>query len=127
MPIRPHDGEFPHIEIERHPDAPERRRKQFFPTRVPPPNDRGKHAVNLTDQTTSAIDETVQHRGSLGIDPSRLVVLEFTTLNYDTHDDFSQRFQAQVVDESVYEEGEQTRVRTVVQFPNEAAFTAFRN
>jgi hypothetical protein len=125
MALRPDDGEFPHIEIERQPDEPEgRRRKPFFPP-IPTPPDRGEHATILTDQTTSAVQETVQRRESVGIDPNRLVVLEFNSVNYDTRDDFVERFHAQVVDESVSEEAEQTRVRTVVQFPSDVAIRAF--
>jgi hypothetical protein len=54
------------------------------------------------------------------------VVLEFNTVNYDTRDDFVERFHAQVVDESVSEEADQTVVRTVVQFPSEAAIRGFQ-
>ena len=126
MALQPGDGEFPHIEIERQPDEPERRRrrKRFF-SPVPTPPDRGEHAALLTDQTTRAVQETVQRRESVGIDPNRLVVLEFNTVNYDTREDFVERFHAQVVDESVSEQDEQTRVRTVVQFPSEVAIRAF--
>ena len=126
MPFRPGDGEFPHIEIGRHPDQPERRRRRPFFAPVPPPANRGEHATALTDQTSTAIEEAIQHRTSLGIDPRRLLVLEFNTVNYDTHEDFVERFLAQVVDESVYQEGDQTRVRTVVQFPDEETILAFR-
>src|ERR1039458_7046300 len=126
MALEPGDGQFPHIEMERQPDEPERRkRKPFFPP-VPSPIDRRVHAITLANETTSAVGEAAQQRESLGIDPSRLVVLEFNTINYDTHDDFVDRFQAQVVDESVREEDEQTRVRTVVQFPNVETIAAFR-
>lgn len=125
MALLPGDGEFPHIEIERQPDEPERRRRRpFFPP-VPTPPDRGEHAATLTDQTTEAVRETAQRRESVGIDPNRLVVLEFNTVNYDTRDDFVERFHAQVVDESVSAEADQTRVRTVVQFPSEAAIRGF--
>ncbi|MGD0499076.1 MAG: S8 family peptidase [Bryobacteraceae bacterium] len=127
MALRPRDGEFPHIEIERQADEPERRRKKpFFPP-VPAPPDRRGHATTLQDQTARAVQETVQHRESLGIDPNRLVVLEFGTVNYDSHDDFVERFHAQVVDEGVSGVAEQTRVRTVVQFPSEAAIRAFES
>ena len=98
MPLRPGDAEFPHIEIGRHPEQPERRKRRPFFAPVAPPANRGEHATSLTDQTTAAIEEALQHRNSLGIDPSRLVVLEFNTVNYDTRDDFVERFQAQVVD-----------------------------
>src|ERR1039458_8693173 len=87
MALEPGDGQFPHIEMERQPDEPERRkRKPFFPP-VPSPIDRRVHAITLANETTSAVGEAAQQRESLGIDPSRLVVLEFNTINYDTHDD----------------------------------------
>jgi len=126
MALQPGDGEFPHIEIERQTDEPERRKRKPYFAPVPQPADRPGHAAVLSDQTARAVLETVQGRESLGVDPSRLVVLEFDTLNYDTHDDFVERFQAQVVDESVSEEGAQTRVRTVVQFPSEETIRSFQ-
>lgn len=126
MALRPGDGEFPHIEIERQPDEPARRRRRpFFPP-VSAPADRGQHAVTLATQTTGAVQETADRRASSGIDPIRLVVLEFSTVNYDSHDDFVDRFHAQVVDESVREEAGRTTVRTVVQFPTEAEIRAFQ-
>jgi len=126
MALEPGEGEFQHIEIERQPEEPERRkRKPFFRPVVPPP-DRREHGNTLANAMIASVEETSRQRQSLGIDPNRLVVLEFNTVNYDTRDAFADRFQAQVVDESVSEEDERTRLRTVVQFPSAETIAAFR-
>ena len=126
MALRPGDGQYTHIQIERQPEERERRKRQPFFPRVPVPPDRRGHATELAKQAGDPIEKTVRQRQALGVDPNRLLVLEFNTVNYDTHNDFIERFRTQVVDESIAEEEEQTLVRTVVQFPTDTAVQRFR-
>ena len=118
MPLQPGDGQLPHLDFGREPDRePERRRRRGFGSAPPAPADRRQRGEVLVEETNEALSVTQQIREAAGIDPARLLVLEFESINFDVRDVFLDRFQANVVDESEEVAEDQTRMRTVVQFP----------
>src|SRR3990172_6160738 len=72
---------LPHIEIQREPDQRQIRPRSFRPGRPPERADRQEHGERLKQQTLAAVEELAKVRASLGIDPVRLLVLRFETLD----------------------------------------------
>jgi hypothetical protein len=53
----------------------------------------------MATETGNAEAQIAESRQAVGIDPSRLLVLEFNSITLDLHDGLEERFAAVVVDE----------------------------
>ncbi len=123
-PIQPQ--EYTHIPFEREPDVePERRRP---PGRgVPPPRrDRNLHGEKILSSMKS-VDEVIKEtRKTVGIDPNKLLVVKFESLNkIDVREEFEKRYNATVVDEHIEDSEEAQKTRLLVQFHDTAALALF--
>ncbi|MFW6106660.1 MAG: S8 family peptidase [bacterium] len=76
-----------------------------------------------TADTESQISEA---RKAAGVDPFRLLVLEFDSVTLDLHDDLEKRFAVVVVDEKRRQNEDGDRFRYIVQFPDQEALNRFR-
>lgn len=129
-PFEPGIGQLRHLEYGREPDREPRRRKpgSKFPREKPPvPNSRAEHGQAISHVIGSAVDASASARESVGIDPFRLLVLEFRSVNLDLRTLFEERFHASVVDEETVLEGKTQRHRCLVQFPDRQAVESFLN
>ena len=117
----------PHLGLEREPSIePERRRRSGRPPK-PPERDRSCHAGAIGikfDATVSAITDTRQR---LGIDPNRLLVVEFGSWDPACREVMEERFDAFVVDERLVATSENTEItKILVQFPSLNTITLFK-
>ncbi|MEQ8538156.1 MAG: S8 family peptidase [Coleofasciculus sp. D1-CHI-01] len=122
--LQPGSGQYLHIEFVRDVKRqPERRRpNNKFPRPKPPiPEDFHQHAQDVSQDITEAVQQISQVRQGCGIEPSKLFVLEFGSVNLDLRDIFEQRFGAWVVSEYKDKVGNQERYRFLVQFPTETS------
>lgn len=113
--------ELDHIGIAREPDIePERRRRPYGPR--PPTRDRATHGAAVRRDLVSATSTVETKRQELGIDPERLLVVEFRSWDESCRDIFEDRFGAHVVDERLVEDSEgHTLSHVKVQFPSRQA------
>lgn len=96
---------LPHLAIDREPDLAYRRRPPQAFGSSSSRSDRAHHAGDtgrLADQAKSEISAT---RTQSGIDPSRLLVLEFTTVDRTAREEIESRLNATVVDERIQQRG----------------------
>ncbi len=123
-PMKPNPGQYSHIAFIRDVGRqPERRRpnSKFARPKPPTPEDRHKHAQEVSQAITQAIQQISQARRGWGIDPSKLFVLEFTSINLDLREIFDTRFGAWVVSEYKDKVNNQEHYRFIVQFPTETS------
>lgn len=80
----------------------------------------------MAQETDSAVTRATEIRRERGIDGSRLLVLEFESLDIDPREAFETRFDAHVVDEHKTKAEDQDRYRLLVQFKDEDARRAFQ-
>lgn len=115
--------ELDHIGIAREPDIePERRRRPYAPPS--PTRDRASHGAAVRKDLVSATSTVGAKRQELGVDPERLLVVEFRSWDANSRDIFEDRFGAQVVDERLVEDSEgHTLSHVKVQFPSRQAIT----
>lgn len=73
-----------------------------------------------------AIGRAVESRRERGIESSRLLVLEFDSINMDLRDAFEQRFGARIVDEHRTKVEDEDRYTLLAQFPDERSQQAFQ-
>jgi len=92
---------LPHLAIDREPDL-------AHPRRPPQPfgssssrSDRGHHARDAKQLTSTAQSAVAAARARSGVDPSRLVVLELATVERTARDELERRLNATVVDERI--------------------------
>ena len=113
--------ELDHIGIAREPDIePERRRRPYGPRS--PTRDRATHGATVRRDLVSATSTVETKRQELGIDPERLLVVEFRSWDESCRDIFEDRFGAHVVDERLVEDSEgRTLSHVKVQFPSRQA------
>lgn len=100
MPEEQSPAELSHIAIEREPDVEtERRRRRAAP---PPPRIAGRlqHGNQIAASVSSVATTATIARQQAGVDPSRLLVVEFTSLGAAARDVFEARLNAVVVDEN---------------------------
>jgi len=126
MPIERSEGEFSHIQFERVPDLqPDRRtRSGFNPRRPPTPSDRVTHAQAVNIEFVEANNQVTSTRMRVGIDPTRLFVLEFNSVNLDLRESI-ERYQAWIVEDYSAKSGEDENYRFLVQFPTETSRQLF--
>ncbi|MBD2112551.1 MULTISPECIES: S8 family peptidase [Cyanophyceae] len=125
MPIERGDGQFSHIRFQRVPNfQPDRRRRPFTPRRPPSPSDRTSHAQSVSFGFSQASEQVTETRQRIGIDPNRLFVLEFSSLNLDIRDAI-ERYQAWIVDEYDERDGDDRNYRFLIQFPTETSRQLF--
>lgn len=125
MPIERGDGQFSHICFQRVPDfQPDRRTRRRPPSLVRPRSDRTAHAQSVSFGFSQTSEQVTETRQRIGIDPSRLFVLEFSSLNLDIRDAI-ERYQAWIVDEYDERDGEEQNYRFLVQFPTETSRQLF--
>ena len=126
--LQPGSGQYLHIEFVRDVKRqPERRTRRGYSGLKPPvPDDRDQHAQEISQEITQAVQQISQARQGWGIEPSKLFVLEFSSVNLDLRNIFEQRFGAWVVSE--YKDKvekdkveNQERYRFLVQFPTETS------
>lgn len=126
MPIERSEKQFSHIQFERVPDLqPERRTFSRFNPRKPPiPSNRAIHAQEVNAGFTEANQQVAAIRMRIGIDPNRLFVLEFNSVNLDLRE-IIERYQAWIVEEYSAKSGEDENYRFLVQFPTETSRQLF--
>lgn len=105
MTGKPTPEPLPHLAIDREPDLAYRRRppQPFWSSSSR--SDRTHHAgdtARLADQAKSEISAI---RTQSGIDPSRLLVLEFTTVDRTAREEIESRLSATVVNERIQQRG----------------------
>lgn len=126
-PLERGENDYLHLQLPRELNAePERRRRRPPLYRPPTPEDRSEHGSEMAQETNAAITRAVQIRRERGIDSSRLLVLEFDSINMDLRESFEERFDAHVVDEHKTKAEDQDRYRLLVQFKNEDSRRAFQ-
>jgi len=89
-----------HIPIEREPDIEAQRRRHGAPPQPPRVVGRSMHGGDIVRGVSSAMSSVVNARNQAGIDPSRLLVVEFTSLAADAREVFEDRLNAFVIDET---------------------------
>lgn len=117
---------LPHVEIAREPDwAPHRRTRP--PHRRPPeePGDRVAHADGVAHDAGEARKQAATSREAFGIDPSRLLVLQFQSLDWDLLDVLESVFGASVVDERKSRDGEHEAYTYLVQYESDVEYNMF--
>lgn len=125
MPIESSQGEFSHIRFERVPDLqPNRRTRRPPPSRVKARENRVTHAQEVNVGFVEANEQVAATRMRVGIDPSRLFVLEFNSVNLDLRE-IIERYQAWIVEEYSAKAGEDENYRFLVQFPTETSRQLF--
>lgn len=126
-PLERQDHEYLHLEIVKEPDwEPQRRSRTPHITPPPTPNNRHDHAEKISSEIAEAIEEVVYTRTIQGIDPSRLLVLKFDSINVDLHNAIEERFGAYVVDERVeIGNADETHYHFLVQFPDDTTVQRF--
>jgi Subtilase family len=122
------EHEYKHIAVIREPGRePERRKRPAIGIPKPPiPDDRRQHGIGIERDTSSSIEQVSRIRKEQGVDPSKFLVLEFNSINFDLHQAFEERFQAWIVDEQRTKRNEQSNYRFLVQFSDEAALHNFQ-
>jgi hypothetical protein len=127
MALRRNEGQHPHIPFAKEPGIePQRRGKRKFETRATPPVDRRQHAESINQQLAASVDAIRQTRVIAGIDPARLLVLEFGSLGFELDESFAERFGSQIVDEREEKFGNVKRYRAVLQFASVEAIERFQ-
>lgn len=99
MPVEQNTIDVSHIAIEREPDAEAERRRRNAPPPPPRIADRSIHGAQLAEDVFSAESQAIEVRRLAGINPSRLLVVEFTSFGSGARTVFEDRFNAVVVDE----------------------------
>lgn len=131
MPIERGDGQFSHIRFERVPDfQPDRRTRRRPPSQVRPRGDRTSHAQSVSFGFSQVSEQVAETRRRIGIDPSHLFVLAFSSLNLGIRDirDIQKAieyYQAWIVDEFDERSGDNQNYRFLVQFPTETSRQLF--
>lgn len=127
MPIERNSSQFVHLRFSRVPDISLARRTQnnFPPRRPPTPDDRVVHAQTIGIGFAENSQEVAETRKSVGIDPQKLFVLSFDSINIDLRDGI-ERYQAWIVEDYAKEkEGEDELYKCLVQFPTETSRQLF--
>ncbi len=101
MPDTPITPELLHIGIEREPDVETERRRKKAPPLPPRIVGRIQHGTEVADIISSIARAATTARENAGVDPSRLIVVEFTSLGTNAREVFEDRFNAKVVDERI--------------------------
>lgn len=96
---RPQD-DLSHIAFEREPDIEAERRRRRPPPRPPRVAGRAQHGSRISGDLSSVAGAVGAARLQAGLDPSRLLVLEFATWDGGAREVFESRLNAVVVDES---------------------------
>lgn len=118
---------LPHVEIAREPDWAPPRRKRKPHRRLPDePQDRAQHAQAIANEADVGREQASKSRESFGIEPNRLLVLEFQSLDWDLLDELEDVFGALVVDERKGKDGDHEAYTYLVQFVSEAEYAAFK-
>lgn len=126
-PLQRDNNEYVHLEVIREPEfEPERKRQRPHPPQPPVPSDRSQHGKGIAENITQAVQEEMEILNKQGIDPSRLLVLEFNSINIDLRETLEARFQAWVVDEQKSKHQGQQCYRFLVQFSNQNSIEAFK-
>ncbi len=99
MPVDQNAIDIAHIAIAREPDAEAERRRRNAPPPPPRIADRSMHGAQLAEGVFLAESQAVEARRQAGIDPSKLLVVEFTSFGSGARAVFEDRFGAVVVDE----------------------------
>src|SRR5205807_744086 len=110
------------------PPAVGERGKREHPRRPPGPPLRsqpGRHEERLITQTANAVEESQRQRQSLGVDPSRLLLLEMRLLQ-NAEREHLEKLGLQIVDEiEVRDALAQPHYALTLHFESEAALLAF--
>ena len=99
MPEEPRHDDPSHIAIAREPDLEMERRRRRPPPPPPRVAGRAQHGSRIANEVATTAASAGGTRQEAGLDPSRLLVLEFATWNAKARDAF-ERLSAMVVDES---------------------------
>jgi hypothetical protein len=126
MPIEQRSNQFSHLRFSRVPDSSLSRRTRSFPPRRPPiPSDRVAHAQSIGIGFTKTNEQVSETRRRIGIDPGKLFVLSFDSINIDLRDTI-ERYQAWIVEEYSKQKQEDDKLyRCLVQFPTETSRQLF--
>lgn len=117
---------LPHVEIVREPDwSPPRRTRKRYRRLPDEPMDRVDHAQSIAHEARTELEQAAKARQACGIDPSRLLVLEFQSLDWDLLNELEDIFGAMVVDERKGKDGDHETYTYLVQFVSEAEFSEF--
>ena len=126
-PLERSENDYLHLELPRELNTePERRRGRPPQYRPPIPDNRSEHGSEMAQETGTAIAQAMELRKERGIDSSRLLVLEFDSINMDLRESFEERFDAHVVDEHKTKAENQDRYRLLIQFKDENSRQAFQ-
>lgn len=126
-PLERKDHEFLHLEIVKEPRwEPQRRGRKPHFTPPPSPDSRSGHADEIVGGVIEAAEEASVARSAQGIDPSRLLVLRFDSINVDLHNAIEERFGAYVVDERIEAGEEEDYYHFLVQFPDDTSLARFK-
>jgi len=101
MPEEGPPQDLQHIAIEREPDIEAERSRRKPPPPPPRVVGRSSHGRRIASEVTSVADSVTGNRQQAGVDPSRLLVLEFGSWDAGVRDIFETRLSAAVVDESI--------------------------
>lgn len=93
--------EHSHIAFEREPEVEPERRRWGPPPRPPKRCDRRQHALGISTGINSASGAIDRNRTQAGVDPSRLIVLEFDSRDGNAREVFEGRLNISVIDEHI--------------------------
>lgn len=116
----------PHIGIEREPDfALERRRRPYTPQRRS--RNPRIHGDALSQSLDTSVTEVVETRKRVGVDPERLLVVEFQSWDPACREVMEERFGAFVLDERMPHTGNDAGISNIlVQFPSKETIDQFQ-
>ena len=117
---------LPHVEIAPEPNWSPARRKRKPHRRLPDePSSREKHAEALAGEVDAGQRQAAESRTAHGVDPSRLFLLEFQSLDWDLLAQLEDAFGMLVVDERKGKAGDHETYTYLVQFDSSAEQEAF--
>lgn len=126
-PLHRGNNDYVHLEVVREPDLePERKKRKPHPPQPPTPPNRSQHGKEIAENIAQVVQEEMEILKKQGIDPSRLLILEFNSVNIDLREALEARFQAWIVDEQKNKIQGQEHYKLLVQFSNQTFIESFK-